>query len=75
MKKVIVETCPHCMHENTYIHSEKTINFVEKCKNCKSEIMLCSECKNDNCNWHSKSSENEIIYGICIMGVTINVRK
>lgn len=48
----IVEVCPHCMHENTYMLSDRDIQLLHgkaQCQECGEKILLCGECTRGHC--------------------------
>lgn len=48
----IIEVCPHCMHENTYMLSDVEVQFLlgrVQCHGCGENILLCSECTRKHC--------------------------
>ncbi len=45
MVNVVVEVCPYCESENTYLNLDPVeCGYTALCKVCGERIMLCSEC-------------------------------
>jgi hypothetical protein len=71
----IIETCPHCGHENTFENWDiEDRGYIAVCQKCHHQIMLCSECMRADgnedlkCDWLGRIDKERT--GFCFRGTT-----
>lgn len=81
LKAEVVKRCPHCATKNVYPDKDcERDGYIETCKTCGEEIMLCDECMHAKDNFYGRCDWKEVIgrkrkIGVCFRGATMHSKK